>query len=464
MPTALAPALVHEVERLGGRLVPSLGPATVRSVIGPVAPPPAVAAFAWGVTWGPGRLCARDAPYPRGVALGGTCEDPADRGYGSAPLLVVGEDATQFLYVLRLDDRGDDPEVFRIDHEGGDGHPLSDSSRGPLSTFLAGLVSERVEAEPALALDERLALALRQALGGEGPLTRARLATLEEAALELPGVTSLAGLEACPALRRLTTTGYQLRDVLALAGLTRLVELRLLGAPVEDLSPLAGLAALERLSVGERALDLRPLAGLARLAWLQALGKLPSLEAVGPLEGLVELEVKTEAADLGPLARLRRLERLDLQAGAARDLAPLAGLERLAELSLAGGAFTTLAPLAGLSRLRRLALPWVKLPAGLDLLPPGVERLTLFRCDLERVDAVAPLRELRELDLSSNRLTDVTPLAALVKLEALDLSSNQVVDPTPLLALPALRRLSLGKNPVRPDLLAGFAPGVVRGL
>ncbi len=52
------------------------------------------------------------------------------------------------------------------------------------------------------------------------------------------------------------------------------------------------------------------------------------------------------------------------------------------------------------------------------------------------------------LDLSYNRIVDVSPLTALTRLQSLYLGSNEIVDLEPLTALTGLSKLELNNNQI----------------
>ena len=69
----------------------------------------------------------------------------------------------------------------------------------------------------------------------------------------------------------------------------------------------------------------------------------------------------------------------------------------------------------------------------------------------QRISDLSPLREtthLRKLYLQANQITDLTPLAGLKNLEVLHLSSNNVQDLSPLANLLELKELYLDDNPL----------------
>jgi hypothetical protein len=156
-------------------------------------------------------------------------------------------------------------------------------------------------------------------------------------------------------------------------------------------------------------------------------------------------------AGLKELARLKRLEELDLDAARVTDagLKELVRLKELHALNLDATALTDagLKELARLKKLRSLGLKQTGVTdAGLKELA-GLKRLRSLGLGNTRVTDVglkelAPLKRLRELDLSSTRVTDagLKVLAQMERLEVLDLSDTGVTDGG-LKALAGLKRL-----------------------
>src|SRR5690625_1063487 len=86
--------------------------------------------------------------------------------------------------------------------------------------------------------------------------------------------------------------------------------------------------------------------------------------------------------------------------------------------------------------------------------PHQVNRLHCSSAVSESLEGLGSFRDSPELDLPSNRLTDIEPLARLTRLEVLVLRENHLQSATPLLSLLRLRHLDLSDNP---DLLCADA-------
>ena len=106
---------------------------------------------------------------------------------------------------------------------------------------------------------------------------------------------------------------------------------------ISDLSPLAGLTELEKLSlVHNQITDISPLKGLTNLEKL----------------GLWDNQI----TDVSPLAGLTNLEVLGLHRNKISDLSPLKGLTNLKALWLHGNQISDISPLKGLTKLEGMDL------------------------------------------------------------------------------------------------------------
>jgi hypothetical protein len=99
---------------------------------------------------------------------------------------------------------------------------------------------------------------------------------------------------------------------------------------------------------------------------------------------------------------------------------------------------------------------------GVDISPVArlkdVEELDLTSNGMSDLRPLAKLRQLKRLVLVDNDITDLSPLARLTKLEELDLSFNEITDLSPLDGMTRLERLNLHSNRVTDvDSLAGLS-------
>jgi hypothetical protein len=304
-------------------------------------------------------------------------------------------------------------------------------------------IATSVEPPPDFALDKARAMILR---GETLPAVwRPWITDLVFDGESLDNLSPLAGLTA---LQSLNLANTPVSSVMPLAGLTALQNLNLANTRVSNMAPLAGLSALQSLNLtGTPVNNVAPLAGLTGLQNLDLSST--RVSNVAPLAGLTGLQNlnldNTRVSSLAPLAGLTNLQNLTLGNTPATDVAPLAGLTGLYNLDLTGTPVSDVAPLAGLTALRTLDLMDTPVSnvvplAGLTAL----RNLSLANTAVSNVSPLAALTALQNLDLRRTRVSDGTPLAGLTALRNLDLTDSLVNSVTPLAGLTILENLGLG--------------------
>lgn len=152
---------------------------------------------------------------------------------------------------------------------------------------------------------------------------------------------------------------------------------------------------------------------------------------------------RSRVGDLGFVAALRRLERLDLGHTDVRSLAPLAALPGLTEVSLAFTAVTDLAPLKRCAGLRDLDLTGTPVPDLSALAGVTLERLTLGRRGPGPLLDASPLAAVDTVIVAEAPPgADLAPLAR-VKVRRLVLDGQPVRSLRPLVGHASLLELSL---------------------
>ncbi len=295
------------------------------------------------------------------------------------------------------------------------------------------------------ALRAAIVAALGAQAGAEG------LAGLEVLDARHGGIRSLAGLEGAVNLKELDLGFNPLDDARALAELPSLRSLNLDGA-TPDLSALASLTGLERLSLRSSGVsDLSPLAALAQLGELDVGdNRIEDLWPLASLTGLERLSLRSSGvSDLSPLAALAQLGELDVGDNRIEDLWPLASLRALAVLRADRNRIEDLRPLASLPRLAMADLGRNRIR---DLQPlAALGRLRTLRLDGNGLSVLSPLAGLaglRELGLAGNAVEDLGALSALAGLRQLDLRGNPVRDLSPLRGLPSLAWVHVGASAI----------------
>lgn len=185
--------------------------------------------------------------------------------------------------------------------------------------------------------------------------------------------------------------------------------------------------------------------------------------------------IDNHISDFAPLAQLGSLDVLNLSGNQVTDLSPLQSMSGLRALYLDGNPLGDLTPLYGLRNLSTLSIQGCgvegdaleKLAAELptcailsDAPDENVSDISLggltFRSDVKELDlssrgirdisALAACKELRWLNLSGNEISDLQGLMNLPQLGSLDISANQINDLRPLMGLETLRRLKVADN------------------
>lgn len=124
--------------------------------------------------------------------------------------------------------------------------------------------------------------------------------------------------------------------------------------------------------------------------------------------------------------------------------------KHLIRLSLTGTIPENVYLLEQLNNLKWLNLSWNRLT---DLTPlAGLKQLTELHLHNNQISDLSPLKELTQLNqlhLHNNQISDLSPLKELSQLTRLDLSSNHISNLSPLMTLTKLDRLDLKKNKIR---------------
>ena len=280
-----------------------------------------------------------------------------------------------------------------------------------------------------------------------------KLTALDELYLwGMSGLQDVSTLARLTQLERLTLGETAVSDVSALANLKNLKGLSLIGTGVSDIVALARLTQLEELSLdGTDVSDVSALASLTQLEWLTL--RYTGVSDVSSLASLTNLAtlnlVYTDVSDVSALASLTNLEELYLDSTGVSDVSALANLTNLEELSLSGTDVSDVSALANLTQLEKLHLNFtdvsdVSALANLTQL----EWLKLANTGVSDITALAHLTNLKLLYLDSTGVSEITVLAHLKNLEDLFLHKTGVSDVSSLAHLKNLERLSLDSTAV----------------
>lgn len=216
-----------------------------------------------------------------------------------------------------------------------------------------------------------------------------------------------------------------LRDSFDLSGLNHLPNLRDLALcyPNADLAAIRPIAGQLTSLAFNSAKDDQEIENFVNLELLTYGTQEGSLTPFANLPNLRRLFIEDyERPDLNGLEKCKALEALRIQCGSDNTLAniaAIANLSKLREVTFVGSSIMDITPLSGL-KLEKLSISWAPL---LDFSPLG------------------KIATLKELDLGSCMIDDLSVLEGLENLEVLTLTAKYISDFSPLLELPKLREV-----------------------
>lgn len=222
--------------------------------------------------------------------------------------------------------------------------------------------------------------------------------------------------QAFPNASRLSVKGG-LTSIAPVAGLKNLTYFELEANNVTDMSPLAKLTQLTRISLKSEKMgpDLKWMTGLTALREIEinAGSALTSFEGFPALKGDPRVALNgASPADLSPLKSLGS-SKLELRYCTIQDLSPLASMPNLRELSLYGATVKDFSPLAKCAKLKQLSYYAVK-DADFSTLAAlkQIVELNGGLTKLDNIAFVAELPALRVFDVFAEYVTDYSPLAS----------------------------------------------------
>ena len=286
-----------------------------------------------------------------------------------------------------------------------------------LCTLLFFLTPLSTSAQTVNIPDANLRAAISEALGKapSAQITRNEMATLTHLEAHDAKISDLTGLEFA----------------------TRLEEIRCNNNSIADLSPLAGLTKLHVIEFRHNAIkNLSPVKKLLNLGWLIVDHNL--ISDLSPVKDLINLRglgiVDNSISDLSPIAGLIKLDRIWMHENPPMDISPLSGLISLRGIHTWGTPIVS-----GLSSLAKLPkLQVIDICGGeiSDISPlanlTGLKELYLVGNEISDVSPLAGLSGLTRLNLSENQISDVSPLAGLTNLTWLGINHNKISNLSPL--------------------------------
>ena len=192
------------------------------------------------------------------------------------------------------------------------------------------------------------------------------------------------------------------------------------------------------------------------------------ISALSTLGGLTALDLSdNNISDIRALAELKGLRTLYLDNNPITDFSVLAELENLTTLSIKGIAISE-EQLQALSS----ALPSCAIHSDTDqedaaditlggvTFKSDVKELNLNSRGITDISALSACRELERLDLTGNKISDITPLMDIPGLKELVIKDNQVTDLRPLMALNTLAYINAEGNGITSTVPLGSLTGL----
>jgi|WetSurMetagenome_2_1015567.scaffolds.fasta_scaffold02671_3 hypothetical protein len=225
--------------------------------------------------------------------------------------------------------------------------------------------------------------------------------------------------------------------------------LRVPSGPISD-SLLLTLDSLRAYSPANR---VRSLKGLERCHNLRLLDlNNQNVSDLSPIRDLHNLEYlglrqNERITDIGSLARMRKLQTLNLQMNCVENIECLVHLKNLRVLNIMENPLRSIGTIGRLVQLEEL---WIgHLPLHSIAVLSSLVRLKglwLSTCQVSDITPLSHLKRLRWACLAYNCIRDMRPLSSLRSIEWLDLGYNQIRELVPLASHEKLSQLNLQNN------------------
>lgn len=222
-----------------------------------------------------------------------------------------------------------------------------------------------------------------------------------------------------------------IKDISALACMTKLEKLYVEFGEVTDISCLAGMKNMKDLSLGYNQItDISPLAGMTQL------------------EDLI-LTGNENIRDLSPLSGLKNLKGLWLGECGISDISALAGLTRLEKLYLFENKISDISPVENMTRMKELVIFKNNISDISSLHRMGdLDLLNAWGNKISDMGVVTHFMWLNYLDLGKNEISDISPLRSITDLPNLLLYDNKITDISVLREMEGLEYLNIQNNPI----------------
>ncbi len=241
-------------------------------------------------------------------------------------------------------------------------------------------------------------------------------------------VDDLQNLASAPSLRRLDY-GCVVNNLAFAQGLKHLEHLRLpRGDNISDLSPIYGISGLKELIIerNNKILNVQGIEALSHLTRIY-LGEVVSSHPLTALPELDSLRFATSEQALSDFSKLSKLRQLSFGGAVLEDVSGLSGLNALKDLQIWNGNLIYFGALK-LPALRTLQVN--EQHGGLILKDfsgmPSLEEISLTHDGVSDLSPILQLKKVRILDISSNKLMNLSGLENFKDLEVLNVAYNKI--------------------------------------
>ena len=244
-----------------------------------------------------------------------------------------------------------------------------------------------------------------------------------------------------------------IRNLSGIEFATNLKELELGRNQISDVTPLRNLTSLTHLSLGiNRISNISALKSLTNLTHLSLIyNRISDISVLNNLTELRELDLdNNQILDLTPLKELKHLTHLSLKSNRITDLSPISNLTKLEYIFLRDNKISDLSPIRNITNLEYLNSGLNYKLTEISALK-NLTKLKVLDLDDNQIADITPLKnmtDMRNLDVSSNRVSDVTPIKSMIKLTGLDLDSNGIYEINAIKDMTNLRYLDIHNNEI----------------
>ncbi|WNR45788.1 leucine-rich repeat domain-containing protein [Paenibacillus roseipurpureus] len=261
-----------------------------------------------------------------------------------------------------------------------------------------------------------------------------------------------------PKLTKLSLGSNKLNDIRALESLPNLTNLSLDHNQINDISVLSNFPNLEQLSINHNQIkSIDSISSLTKLTFLNIEeNQISDISATQTMKKINLLMANNnQIHDISPLAN-SQIFSIQMNNNKLENLAPLATMKELGNLRIAGNQIKDISPLANLNKLTLLELADNRIE---DITPlKNLKSIAGLYMSKNLIQDISPLKEtnFRTVDLRENRIQDIKPLAQMNRLQHVLLSKNNINDIQPLEYTQYLSEVDLSANPLNEESISSI--------